>query len=86
MAKAKHRRGVRIVIGRDKQTLTDQEMREREIIRITREIVKLERERRKLTKRQKAIKKELRLLRKCQRHLIRPSLPAESFESSEGKK
>lgn len=79
MAKAKHRRGVRMVIGRDKQTLTDQEMREREIIRITRLVVKLEREQRNLKKRLKAISKDLRVQRKCQRHLLRPLLPVEEF-------
>ena len=81
MTKAKHRRGVRLMAGKEPQTLTDQEMREREIIRITRLVVKLERERRTLRKRLKAISKELRLQRKCQRHLLRPLLPVESFES-----
>lgn len=78
----KHRRGVRHVQGRDKQTLTDQEMREREIIRITRLVVKLEREQRKLKRRLKEIAKDLRVQRKCQRHLLRPLLETEGFEST----
>lgn len=73
------------MMGRDKQTLTDQEMREREIIRITRLVVKLERERRTLKKRLKAIGKELRLQRQCQRHLLRPILPVEEFDSEDMK-
>lgn len=79
-----YRRGVRLKAGRDsKQTLTDQEMREREILRITRLVVKLEREQRRLKKRLKAIAKDLRIQRRCQRHLIRPLLDTESMESGE---
>jgi hypothetical protein len=76
---SQHRRGVRLAAGRGKQTLTDQEMREREIVRVTREVLNLEREQRKLKKRLKEIGKELRTRRKYQKHLIRPLLPAEDL-------
>lgn len=76
----KHKRGIRFVIGKDKQTLSAQEMRQREIIRITREVVKLERERRKARRRLKEIGKELRMLRRAQRIVLAPVF-AEEFES-----
>jgi hypothetical protein len=80
---AQHRRGLRLTAGRDKQTLTDQEMREREIIRVTRLVAKLERDRRKLRKRIKELSKDLRAQRRLQRHLLRPLLATEDLESPE---
>jgi hypothetical protein len=83
MAKAKHRRGVRIVIGRGKQTLTAQEMRQKEIMRITRLVLKLEKERRKLRRRIVEIGKELRTLKHAQRIVLAPVFQqAEEFDST----
>ena len=79
------KRGVRLVIGRDKQTLTEQEMRQREILRITRLVVRLERERRKLRKRLKQIGSEMRLLRRAQRIVLAP-YQAEEFDSADNEK
>jgi uncharacterized protein YlxW (UPF0749 family) len=78
---AKHRRGVRIVIGKDKQTLTEQEMRQREILRLTRELLKLEKERRKLKKRLKDIGKEMRVVRRAQKIVLAP-VHLEEFDSA----
>lgn len=79
------KRGVRFVIGKGAtQTLTVQEMRQREIMRIAREVLKLERERRKNRKRLKEIAKELRMLRRAQRVVLAPVLAelTDEFESA----
>jgi hypothetical protein len=80
---AKHRRGVRMVIGKGKQTLTKQEMRRNEIVRITRDVLKLEGERRRLKKRLKEIGKELRGLRLAQRVVLAPVFHEEGFDSAQ---
>lgn len=78
----KHARGIRLIQGKDKQTLTKQEMQQREILRITREIVKRERERRRLRKRLKDIGGDLRMLRRAQKIVLAPSFQPEEFDSS----
>jgi len=82
----REQRGVRLVIGRDKQTLTAQEMQQREIVRITRLIVKLERKRRNLRGQIKTITKELKILRRAQRVVLAPSFHPEEFDSQEIRK
>jgi hypothetical protein len=78
---AKHQRGVRLIIGSEPQTLTRQEMQQREIMRIARTLVRLERERRKIRKRLKQITSELRLLRRAQRIVLAPVFQPEEFDS-----
>jgi len=77
-------RGVRLVIGKDKQTLTEQEMRQREIMRIARLLVRLEKERRKLRRRLKDIGNELRILRRAHKIVCGP-VRLEEFDSAEVK-
>jgi len=83
MASPQHkRRGVRLIIGSEPQTLTRQEMQQREIMRIARTLVRLERERRKIRKRMKQITAELRILRRAQRIVLAPVFQPEEFDSS----
>ena len=69
---AQTKRGIRIVIGKEPQTLTAQEMRQQEIMRIAKRIVRLEDERRKLRKRLKEIGVELRAQKRAQRIVLAP--------------
>jgi len=78
------RRGVRFWPGQDREPTTG-EMREREVLRITRRIAALERKRKSLNKAVKDISKELKTLRRALKIVLAPVFgPADiEFDSSD---
>lgn len=77
-----HKRGMRIVIGKEPQTLTAQEMQQKEILRLTRKMVRLEDERRRLRRRLTDISNELRVLRRAQKIVLAPVFQPDEFDSA----